>query len=291
MTIFNRISTLLLGLIGTPIISACDPPDPAHEDFVIGGQTYSTQRLTQYKLPKSLREISGLAIDGSDRLFGHDDEKAIVYQIDERRGAFVKRFAVGKPVKADFEGMAISPDHFYLVTSSGSIFEFSEAEDGEQTDYRRYKSGIDCEVEGLTYHHDDKSLYVACKNLKKGAEEAIRIHRWSTQSKQYQSDVITVTYQEVRRHLPALKKIQPTGITTTAEGNFLLIAGRQELLIELDRFGSIRDTARLPHPKKLHPQTEGIVRTSDHRLVLADEGGDKGNNGKPKGRLSVYHPL
>ena len=63
-----------------------------------------------FDLPGRLEEISGLAITPEGRLFGHDDERAVVHEIDAEGGEVGKRFTVGDPPLAgDFEGMAIGP--------------------------------------------------------------------------------------------------------------------------------------------------------------------------------------
>ena len=51
----------------------------------------------QRRLPRRLREISGLAVTSDGRLFGHDDERAVIYEIDVEGGQIVKSFAIGDP--------------------------------------------------------------------------------------------------------------------------------------------------------------------------------------------------
>ena len=59
---------------------------------------------TRWRLHRRLREISGLASAPGDRIFAHDDERAVIYEID-REGRLVKAFAMGdKPVREDFAG-------------------------------------------------------------------------------------------------------------------------------------------------------------------------------------------
>ena len=94
--------------------------------------TCSEQTATRWRLPDRLNEISGLAaLDG--RLFAHGDEHGIIYEIDHGGGRFVKAFALGEAtVRDDFEGIAIVGDRFYLVASSGRLYESFEGADGER---------------------------------------------------------------------------------------------------------------------------------------------------------------
>ena len=60
----------------------------------------------RFKLPKRLREISGLAMLAGNRLLAHDDERGVVVEIGYRDGSIVKAFALGgrrDPVADDFE--------------------------------------------------------------------------------------------------------------------------------------------------------------------------------------------
>ncbi|NTW64654.1 MAG: hypothetical protein HGA46_11425, partial [Chlorobiaceae bacterium] len=43
-------------------------------------------------LPTKLREISGLALSGEGKLFTHNDEKGVVYQLDLMTGRIIKKF-------------------------------------------------------------------------------------------------------------------------------------------------------------------------------------------------------
>ncbi len=74
---------------------------------------YSLDKKTavRWKLPGKLQEISGLAMTDDGRLLAHNDEKAVVFEIDSRNGRIVKQFSLSdltKPVEDDFEGIAVA---------------------------------------------------------------------------------------------------------------------------------------------------------------------------------------
>ena len=78
---------------------------------------------TQVNLSKKLKEISGIAFSQDGRLFGHDDERAVIYQINPDNGDIIKSFYFGLLVKkGDFEDMEIVGEDFYLITSAGIIY-------------------------------------------------------------------------------------------------------------------------------------------------------------------------
>ena len=54
------------------------------------------QKVKSFILPKSLKEISGLAVSQDGRLFGHDDERSVIYQLKPVNGKIIKKFIVEK---------------------------------------------------------------------------------------------------------------------------------------------------------------------------------------------------
>ncbi|HUF75282.1 MAG TPA: hypothetical protein VMM35_03345, partial [Longimicrobiales bacterium] len=142
-----RMVTLLLVL--GPATAACQ-----------GQRTGSTvldrhdfaRSTSHFELPGRLDEISGLAVTPDGRLFGHDDERALVHEIDPMSGSVGKRFSAGDPpLRGDFEGIAIVGERFFLVTSTGLLYEMREADDRSEAPYRISDTGLGahCEVEGL----------------------------------------------------------------------------------------------------------------------------------------------
>jgi hypothetical protein len=155
----GRFAWLAIALACT---AACDGPGPAAQAAV----GLDSANVVQWKLPKRLKEISGLALSSDERLFAHDDEQAVIYQIDWQRGGLVKAFALGDPpLRDDFEGIAIAGDDFYLITSNGILYRTKEGADGAHVEYERIDTGIgaQCEVEGLTTDLRRNLLLVACK--------------------------------------------------------------------------------------------------------------------------------
>lgn len=252
----------------------------------LDGHALDAGSLRQWRLPERLQEISGLAMDASDRLFALEDELAIVYELDYETGRLVKAFALGDPVlRGDFEGIAVVADRFFLVTSDGDILETAEGGDGEQLDYERHTTGLGerCEVEGLDAAIAGDRLLIACKEPR-GDSRAVEIHGWSLREKRLvPGDVLTLPVPVI---LPAIgaTRLNPSGIVVVPQsGNLLLVAARQRALVELSAGGRLLAALALPMAQR-HLQPEGIELTADGRLLIADEGGGH------KARLAVYFP-
>jgi uncharacterized protein YjiK len=225
----------------------------------------------QVVLPNELREISGLAVAPDGRVFAHDDERAIIRQIDPESGAIVKSFSLGNPVLAgDFEGLAIAPDGvFWLTTSEGELHRFTEAADGAQTPYETIDSGLGdiCEVEGLAYLPSEESLILACKqNKAREMRDTVSLYRMRAGSA-----------AEAWHSLPegdiasaaGVEDFRPSSAEIDARtGRILLLSSNDGAFAELDANGALL-TARALGSE--HTQPEAMTVLADGSLVISDE--------------------
>ena len=293
---WRRGSVLTLALI----LSGCNV---ANKTFEIGGYSYSTDRFEQWKLPRSLREISGLAGSADGRLFAHADERAVIHQIDYRSGKRLKTFSLShrsaqssakadKAIKGDFEGIAVVGEQLYLVTSKGTLFTARLGADESSVSPQSYKTGLGdrCEIEGLAYHADRHVLLMACKAVRDPQLDGhVVIFQWSLDLQTLLID------QTIKIPLAALAaslqqsadkpKFNSSGITVSPRnGNLVLVAARQKAMLEVTLGGEIVSVFTLPM-QRYHRQPEGIALFADGTLLLADEGGNK------RGRLGVYRAV
>jgi uncharacterized protein YjiK len=275
--VWPRSAALLTGLLA---VAACGQSGGG---FELGGLRYDAGLVTQWALPRALREISGLTIDPAGRLFTHADETAMVSQIDHGTGRIVRRFAVGDPVLTDdYEGIAWADGHIYLVTSNGTLIEAEVGDDGGTVDYVRYDSklGRRCEIEGLLHDATRRLLLMPCKTAREPAlENTIALLAWSieTSSAAPAADLV-IPWQNEHQAL------HPSGLARSpGNGHYVLVAARERALIELSPAGELIQVLILPK-SPAHPQMEGVTFTTTGELIIADEGGGK------RGRLSVYSP-
>lgn len=235
-------------------------------------------------LPSRLRETSGLALTEDGRLLTHDDERAVVYEVDAQEGTLRKGFGLGDPVeRGDFEGIATARGLVYLVTSDGKIYETPEGENDERTRFEAYDTGLGrrCEVEGLAFDPDRDALLLACKNPREEAlEGSVAIFGWSFVSRALVPHPIRVDMRALAEPIGA-PRFQPSGIARIeATGTYLLVAGPQAAVAEVSPTGDVLAVRRLDPTR--HPQAEGIAVTTDGRLAIVDEGGDG------RGRITIY---
>jgi len=238
----------------------------------------------QWKLPKKLRELSGLALTSDERLLGVTDEIAIVYEIDYENGRLVKAFAFGDPaIRGDFEGIAVLEDTVWLMTSKGDIFGAREGADGEHVSFQHFDTGLGkyCELEGLGQDRVNNLLVLACKKMNKKRGELKLFDLSVTDSDVSVVDDMLLPEKAIAELIDS-KHVNPSGVAIEAEsGRRIMVAARQRAIFQLSGDGELID-AILLQKKKRHKQAEGIEITSDGRLLIADEGGDG------KARLAVY---
>ena len=243
---------------------------------------YDWNHQDQWSLPDNLREISGLAFTSDGRLFAHDDERAIVYQLDYADGAVKKRFALGDPpVEDDFEAIATTATHVYLVASTGKIFEAREGGDGESVPYQTYEAGTEeaCEIEGAAYVPARDALALTCKRLFDGRGKHTQIYYWSVAEHRV-VEMKDVTLRPATEQL-GTDKFRISDITwDQSRARFVAVAAEERAVIELDLDGRILYASSLPRAS--HRQAEGIALDRDGKLLIADEGG------KGQARLTIY---
>jgi uncharacterized protein YjiK len=241
----------------------------------------------QLQLDHKLKEISGIAFSADGRLFAHDDERAVVYQLDPATGEIIKSFFFGLIVKkGDFEDIEIVGKDFFLITSNGIIYKFPEGGNGQRVEYQAYDTDLKKgnNVEGLCFDPLTHTLLLALKGhpgagLDKDFKTVYTFYLSTCQLEKVPRFVLD------KKHIRELSKeneFEPSGIAChPLSGDFFVIASAGNLLVQIAADGVIKDIQKLS--RKLHNQPEGIAFTKDGTLYIADEG-------KNHGTLTIYDP-
>jgi uncharacterized protein YjiK len=228
----------------------------------------------QFKLPKKLSEISGLAITEEGELLCHDDEQAVVYRLDLRTGKVLGQFSFGSGfLEDDFEGIAVRGDTIYIVNSSGDLFEFPGMPDKKRTSFRLYKTALSSknDVEGLEYDPVTNCLLLACKgDPGKGFEGDKAVYSFSLATKVLEpSPRFLIDHKKVEK--ASKGAFNPSGIALhPVSGTFFVISADGHAVIEVDRSG--RMLAQQEIPKSVNTQPEGITFAPDNAMILCNDG-------------------
>jgi uncharacterized protein YjiK len=227
-------------------------------------------RSARFDLPGRLDEVSGLAVTPDGRIFGHDDERALVHHIDPDARVVGKRFAAGDPpLSGDFEGIAVAGERFFLVTSDGILVELREVEDRREAPHRRSDTGLrgSCEVEGLDYDPVDEALLFACK-VSSPEQGAVVVHRLPLDPARGRLEPIRIARSAIAAK-GVREDFQPSAIAVDPSGTLVLASATVESLIEVDRAGNV--LVGVPLSRDRHPQPEGLAFGLDGTLYVADE--------------------
>lgn len=226
--------------------------------------------LARWVLPEQLLEISGLAVNAEGNLLAHDDEHAMVYVIDPRRGVVTKQFSVGeRGMRGDFEGIAVSGAEIFLMESNGTIHRFREGKDGERVAQTVIDTrlGKECEFEGIAVDRAGLIL-LACKNVAKtGPRDQLVIYRWDPKTSQ--ATMLSVPYAQAIGG-NSWKDLHPSDIAVDpATGNYVVIAAQEKALLVLTPAGQVLRSGPLPERNR---QAEGVAVDGKGILYVSDEG-------------------
>jgi uncharacterized protein YjiK len=251
----------------------------------LGRYDLSAPPADRWELPKALQEISGLAFDSAGRLFAHDDEQAIVYQLDPATHRVVKRFSFGRPaVRGDFEAIAVVGRQVILATSDGVLYAGREGRDGESLPYVRQDTGVGryCETEGVASEPDSGALLFVCKVPRTRVLSGhLAVLRWSLDRKALDPRPrILLGLGEITRELKG-STFHPSELARdSGSGHYLVLAGREHAIAEITSQGQVVAVARLRRAD--HRQAEGLAVGADGALLIADEGAGR------RGTVTVY---
>lgn len=266
--------------VGVFFLAACGGPAPSDALAPIPNSLFAAEASQQSPLPPELVEISGMAVTPDGRVFAHDDERAVIYELNTSDGQVVKRFSVGAPLTGDFEGLAIDPQGaFWMITSNGRLLRFSEGADGASVTPETFDTGLRdvCEIEGLAFLPTAGSLIIACKqNESRRMRDTISLYEWRPGGGAAQP-WRSIAAADIAA--TGIERFQPSSVEIDARsGRVILLSARDPALLELDgeRIVAARNLDRS------HIQAEGLAILPDGSLVISDEGGDS------RALLSVY---
>lgn len=243
---------------------------------VLGEYALGRRDGESVELPRQLTEISGLAVSEGGRVWAHDDERAIISELDPSSGEIVQSFSLGDPVASgDFEGIASVGDRLFLITSGGELYEFRAAAEGTTVPFARYR-GLrqrNCEVEGLDHDASTNTLLLACKTTSgRALRDRLVVFGFSLDRMTALDQPVFAAPFDFLKGFDLDDELNPSGVALHPIANTVFIlAARQNLIVELARDGTPLAARKLSG--RNHRQAEGIAFLPDGTLIITDEGG------------------
>ena len=267
-----------------------EPAKSVDEIGEIAGYDFSEKKknVQVVELPKSLKEVSGMALTNDGRLLCHNDENGTVFEIDPIKNIEVKRFYVGKPlVLGDFEGIAAKGDTLFLVESSGNLFRFFEGESGTHVRYDYFKTPLTSKnnVEGLAYDPETDCLLLACKgDPGKGFDDYKAVYSFSLKTYQLAPQPRFLLPLKIILKQTGENEFNPSAIERhPVTGNFYVMAFNGHAIVEVDRTGGLLGVSTLK--KSVNAQPEGLAISENGTVYIGNEGRKK------VAKLTVYPPV
>lgn len=248
------------------------------------------------ELPNELVEISGITLSKDEQhFFAVQDEQGIVFKIDRTKGTITSNFRFEKD--GDYEDIAQTNEHLFVLKSNGSIYQISSFETPQQSvkkfNAQHLTSAAD--TEGLTWDSLNHRLLIACKNATSNPKERA-IYAFNLKTQQFSDAPIfniqaQAIYDFLHNH-PVLKKwnqliqlfdpnsfnFSPSGIAIHPRNkDIFILSAVGNALVVLSESGDIKHVEKLD--KNIHHQPEGICFAKDGTLYISNEGSEnkKGN--------------
>ena len=116
----------------------------------------------RWELPEILREVSGIAYMGKNRIACIQDEDGIIFIYDLSTSAIVKEIEFGEG--GDYEAITLVGETAYVLRSDGTIFEVTNF-NGMNPHTRKYETPLKGKLnfEGLGYEKRKNRLLIALK--------------------------------------------------------------------------------------------------------------------------------
>lgn len=237
--------------------------------------------VARWELPRTLSEVSGLAVTASGTVLAHGDEDAVVVELDYLRGTRLRTIQIGRPaVRGDFEGIALSGHRITLMTSDGRLVSADLPEtvgDIVVEPVSVLDSGLGrlCELEGLDTDGAGAFL-LPCKSPRsRGTRTGMTVWRWSAAGGV--EGVVHLSPGPGK----AVAQGHASAIARSEQGSLVVLFGMEQTMAEYSSTGTLLAARKLD--ARRHPQPEGFAVTNSW-LLVADEAAGR----VKRGTITVY---
>jgi hypothetical protein len=286
MGLINAIS-LLLYLI---LFNACNQSVPNSSNMISHQIEYDLEKPTlSLKLPKELREISGISYFSDNLAIAIQDENAVLYFLSLSNGEIVDSLNFGED--GDYEGITSDEDNIYILRSDGYIFTMPKiATDSPKVNKINTILDNRFDTEGICYNSKTKNLLIACKenadelstrnifnySIEGQIIEKNPAYRISLNNikKYLENAPETVEFDKLRGYFDDSSEdfFYPSDIAIhPISGDIYICSAKSiSLLIVISQEGNLKHIQLIP--EEILPQTEGISFTPTGDLILCSEG-------------------
>ena len=284
------------------LLNACNQAEPSPVKKMPYQAEYNLESPSlSLKIPKELKEISGIAYFSEGKAIAIQDEHAILYFLSLSSGEILDSINFGED--GDYEGITTDEESIYVLRSDGYIFKMPRTSTGK-IESKKINTFLDnrYDTEGICFHPKTKNLLLACKENGDNTEEISRnIYGFDPSTEILNKKAVfsirltaiksflektaeTAEYDELREYFEDLEEdfIYPSDIAVHPINGDIYICSAKAIsvLIVLEQDGKIKNMQLIP--EEILPQTEGISFKPNGDLILCSEGKHK------EERLFIY---
>lgn len=245
------------------------------------------------KLPKKLKEISGIIFSNADKLLAIQDEKGIVYEIALDNLEQIQKYIFAE--NDDYEAITIANNDIYILSSNAVLYKSSVENLASKKLATKIETGLDpaYNTEGICFNPRNQTLLIACKENVSKSERLIFSFDLKSNSID-KNPYFSIQYKEVLNFLkkksksdPFFEKYQsmlcgpnaelffaPSDITVQKSSGdiYILSARKYNFLMVLSADFKIKNIIQLPDYIE---QAEGLCFDKDENLYISSEAVDK----------------
>lgn len=236
--------------------------------------------LQQWKLPKELKEISGIVKLGGDSLLAIEDLHANLYYLklgssDATITANLP-FAENQKDKFDIEDVTAIGDTVYALWSHASVFKIWNWRTKIQS--KEFETSLDKKnnTEGIAFDPVTGNLLIACKNESGNAEEkksTRAIYEFDVRTGKLRADpFLLIEKKDFKKFVADKVEFFPSGIAVhpTTHDLYVISTKGNKCIACFSHSGQLKSFEYLD--KDLLPQPEGICFDKEGNLYISTEG-------------------
>lgn len=285
----NFLSVVILSLIvlvagGYGVVTYTNAPELEHyavdEDYNFG---FDFDRPSVVKLPKKLKEISGLAgWKKPGQLLAVQDEDGLFFVVDAEKGDILEEFEFGK--NRDYEGIARKGDEIFVLEGDGDFHRITFEAGKKKYDADKIETVFTSrnDTEGICYDEKTNSLLIVPKedefdtNDENDYQRGIYSYNLEmgevNKEPTYYIDQFAIGQVIYGKNRPFLMK--PSGIAVDPiTQDIYVIASVGNIMVVIDRESEIKHIELLR--EKIFQQPEGICFDTEGNLYISSEGRNK----------------
>ena len=222
-----------------------------------------------WKMPKILKEISGIEINNQKIICNNDEDGDLfIFNLKTKKIERTIRFAK----KGDFEDIAIEESDAFVLRSDGAIFEVKNYMKNPQIlKHKTFLTKID-DTEGLFFDASKNRLLIACKgNSDKYAKGLRLIYEFLLEDMQLSpKPVLTLSQKEIQSKYKIKNHLAPSGIAIhPITKNIYILSSVGKMLVECTPKGKLQKVYNLNYSHFQQP--EGISFDINGDLYISNE--------------------